>query len=216
MIIKYLGHSAFFIKSKDARIVTDPYSASTGLSFPKTEADVVTISHTHQDHNSLKDITGDPLIVDYPGEFEKKEVRIIGYKSYHDSKKGEERGENILYKIEADDISVLHCGDLGVVPSDEFIDQLGEVDVLLVPVGGVYTINADDALQLIKKIEPALVIPMHYANSKLNPKVFSDLAPVEDFLKKLGKESTSPEAQLTLKKDDLQGEMRVVVMEISS
>lgn len=216
MVIKYFGHSAFFIKSKEARIITDPYSASTGLSFPKTEADLVTISHSHQDHNSLQSVTGDPLIIDYPGEFEKKEVRVIGYKSYHDNKKGEERGENIVYKIEADDISVLHCGDLGTMPSDEFIDQIGEVDVLLVPVGGVYTIDAQEAIQLIKKIEPNLVIPMHYANPQLNEKVFSGLAPVEDFLKKLGKDSIAPEAQLTLKKDDLQGEMRVIVMEISS
>ena len=100
MDIKYLGHSSFYVKSKDGRLVTDPYDSSIGLKFPKTEADIVTISHGHPDHSNLSGVTGDVLVVDSPGEFEKKEIRIFGFQSYHDAKKGVERGENIIFKFD--------------------------------------------------------------------------------------------------------------------
>jgi len=216
MTLKYLGHAAFLIKSKDGKAVTDPFDPSIGLKFPTTEADIVTISHGHQDHNYLKGISGEPLVIDYPGEFEKKGIRVTGYKSYHDKKKGEERGENIMYKIDADEINILHCGDLGAVPDDDLIDQVGEVDILLVPVGGSFTIGAEEAVSLIKKIEPQIVVPMHYNREGLNEKVFSELSPVDDFLKKMGIDSPQKESQLTFKKEDMTGEMKVVVMEISS
>ncbi len=100
MEIKYLGHSSFLIKTKDAKIVTDPFDPIvTGIKFPKIEADVVTVSHDHRDHNQAKLVDGNPLIIDMPGEYEKKGVRIFGYRSYHDKKQGTERGEVILYKI---------------------------------------------------------------------------------------------------------------------
>jgi L-ascorbate metabolism protein UlaG (beta-lactamase superfamily) len=151
MDIKYIGHASFFIKTKLSRVVTDPFDPKIGLKFPKTEADIVTVSHHHSDHNFLSQITGDPLIIDWPGEFEKQQVRISGFSSFHDKQKGAERGENTLYKFETEGISILHCGDLGVVPDDNFINQIGEVDVLMVPVGGVYTIDANDAVDVIKK-----------------------------------------------------------------
>lgn len=215
MTLKYLGHAAFLIKSKEGKVLTDPFDPSIGLKFPTTEADIVTISHGHQDHNSLKGISGDPLVIDYPGEFEKKGIRVIGYKSFHDNKKGEERGENILYKIEADEINILHCGDLGVVPDDDFVEQIGQVDILLVPVGGHFTINAEEAVEVVKRIEPQIVIPMHYNRKELNEKIFKDLSPVDDFLKKIGVDSPPSESQLTMKKEDLTGEMKVIVMDIS-
>lgn len=130
MEIKYLGHSSFLIKTKTAKIVTDPYdSHMVGLKFPKVEADIITISHHHQDHDKADQVgfsqTGVlPLVIDIPGEFEKQGIRIFGFKSYHDKKQGQERGENIIYKIEAEGISVLHCGDLGIVPNESFWIQL--------------------------------------------------------------------------------------------
>ena len=107
MDIKYLGHSSFLIKTKTARIVTDPFDPEmVGLKFPKTEADVVTISHNHKDHNQFKNVSGingvDPLIIDMPGEFEKLGVRIFGFQSFHDKTHGSERGENIMYKFESE------------------------------------------------------------------------------------------------------------------
>src|SRR3989344_3372049 len=163
MDIKYLGHAAFLLKSKDgARLITDPFDQKIGLRFPKSEADIVTVSHKHDDHNKTAQIGGGPLVIDMPGEYERKAIKVTGYLSYHDKKKGVERGENILYKIETDGISVLHCGDLGLVLDDVFVDQIGDVDVLLVPTGGFYTINSDEAVELVKRIEPSVIIPMHY------------------------------------------------------
>jgi L-ascorbate metabolism protein UlaG (beta-lactamase superfamily) len=215
MDIKYIGHASFFLKTKNSRVVTDPFDPKIGLKFPKIEADTVTISHGHADHNFMGQISGDPLVLDWPGEFEKQEVRITGFSSFHDKQKGAERGLNILYKIEADGISVLHCGDLGIVPDDTFLEQIGEIDVLLVPVGGVYTITAEDAVNLVKNIEPSLVIPMHYNRPELNQETFGKLAPVEDFLKKIGAEGAERTNKLSLKESDFgEGEMKVVVMEI--
>jgi L-ascorbate metabolism protein UlaG (beta-lactamase superfamily) len=161
-------------------------------------------------------VKGSPQIFDWPGEYEKQGIRIIGYKSWHDKNQGAERGENIMFKIVAEDITVLHCGDLGEIPSDDFLETIGEVDILLIPVGGFYTIDAEEAVTLVKKIEPSIVIPMHYGDSKLNEKVFGKLADVSEFIKKIGVEATAPEPQLTVKKEDLTGEMKVVLMEISS
>jgi L-ascorbate metabolism protein UlaG (beta-lactamase superfamily) len=215
MDIKYIGHAAFFLKTKNSRIITDPFDPKIGLKFPKQEADIVTVSHQHYDHNYLGQISGNPLIIEWPGEFEKQEVRITGYSSFHDKKKGEERGVNTLYKIEGDGVSVLHCGDLGVVPDDAFLSQIGEVNVLMVPVGGFFTIDANDAVELVKKIEPAIVIPMHYGRPELTPDLQGKLSPVDDFLKKIGAEDAERTAKLSLKESDFGSEeMKVVVMEI--
>ena len=217
MDVKYLGHSAFFIKSREAKLVTDPFEPQmVGLKFPKVEADIVTVSHQHNDHNQTQLVAGTPLVIDMPGEFEKKTIRILGYQTFHDKQKGAERGENIAYKIEGEGISVLHCGDLGLVWDDSFIDQIGEINVLLIPVGGFYTIDSSEAVELVKKIEPSIVIPMHYNHSKLNQQTFGKLATVDEFLKKIGVGQPTPAAKLTIKKEELQEEMKVVVMEITN
>ncbi|OGK18923.1 hypothetical protein A3G67_01435 [Candidatus Roizmanbacteria bacterium RIFCSPLOWO2_12_FULL_40_12] len=215
MQIKYLGHASFFIKTKDARVVTDPYDPSIGMKFPKTEGDIVTVSHSHPDHSKANQVQGDPLLIDWPGEYEKNGVRVFGYKSYHDKKKGEERGENILFKIESEGISVLHCGDMGVLPDDKLKDEIGEVDILLVPVGGFYTIDAGEAIELIKQIEPAIVIPMHYNHPKLDQKVFKNLTTLDEFVKKFDGPKAEPADQLTVKKEDLAEEPHLVVLNIS-
>ncbi|MDO8610732.1 MAG: MBL fold metallo-hydrolase [bacterium] len=221
MEIKYVGHSAFQIKSDGAKIVTDPYDSSIGMKFPKIDGDIVTISHGHKDHNRFDLVSpvapGEiPLLIDMPGEFEKKGIRIFGFKSFHDKKQGEERGEVVLYKFESEGISVLHCGDLGYVPDNTFIDMIGDVDILMVPVGGKYTIDSTDAVELIKKIEPAIVIPMHFDNPKLNQEYCGGLAPLSDFLKKFGAENVQPLPKLIIKKDELDAEMKIVTLEISS
>lgn len=212
MEIKYLGQSAFYVKSKDgSRLVTDPFDPEmVGIKFPKTETDIITISHHHKDHDYIKAFAIPPLVFDWPGQFEAKGIRITGYKNYHDEKKGAERGEIIVYKIELDQLSLLHCGDLGTVPEDAFIDNIGDVDILMVPVGGKYTLDGAGAVSLIKKIEPSIVIPMHY---KISDKI-EGLAPVADFLKKIGAEQVVPVPKLVVKKEDLGDEMKVVVMEI--
>lgn len=219
MDIKYLGHASFLIKTKTAKIVTDPFDPDMiGIKFPKTKADIVTVSHNHKDHNQVKNVSGineaEPLVIDMPGEFEKMSVRIFGFQSFHDKTQGSERGENILYKFEAEGISVLHCGDMGVVPEESFLEIIGEVDILMVPVGGFYTIDADEAVQIVKKIEPAIVIPMHYNHPKLNQKNFGQLTTVNEFTKKFGIENLIPIPKLVYKKEEIEQEMKVVVLEI--
>ena len=212
MEIKYLAHSSFLIKTKDAKVVMDPFDPKfVGLKFSKQEADVVTISHAHKDHSYTELIEGDPLILTWPGQFEKKGVRIWGYNSFHDKVEGKERGENILYKIESEGVSILHCGDLGTIPPDTQIDEIGDVDILLVPVGGKYSLTADEAIHLIKKVEPSIVVPMHYGRPDIT---IEGLAPLEEFLKKMGAEKTEPLDKLVVKKEDFELDvaMRVVVL----
>jgi L-ascorbate metabolism protein UlaG (beta-lactamase superfamily) len=212
MEIKYLSHSAFLIKTKDAKVITDPFDPKVvGLKFSKQDADVVTISHAHKDHSYTELIEGTPLILTWPGQFEKKGVRVWGYSSFHDKVEGKERGENVLYKFESEGISILHCGDLGTILSDTQIDEIGDVDVLMVPVGGKYTLTADEAIHLIKKVEPSIVIPMHYGRPDI---AIEGLAPLEEFLKKMGVEQTEPLEKLVVKKEDfaLDTAMRVVVL----
>ncbi len=212
MEIKYLSHSSFLIRTKDAKVVMDPFDPKfVGLKFSKQEADIVTISHEHKDHSHLDLIEGEPLILTWPGQFEKKGVRLWGVSSFHDKVEGKERGENVMYKIESEGVSILHCGDLGATLTDVQIDEIGDVDILLVPVGGKYTLTADEAISLIKKIEPSIVIPMHYGRPDL---AIEGLAPLEEFVKKMGAEQTEPLDKLVVKKEDfaLDTAMRVVLL----
>lgn len=214
MEIKYLGHASFLLRTKTGKVITDPFDPKVvGLKYPKQEADIVTISHQHQDHNYLQGTSEGTLVLDWPGEFEKNSIRIFGFQSYHDKEKGAQRGENILYKIDTEDMSVLHCGDLGLIPDDNFIDKLGDVDVLMIPVGGFYTIDAAEAVKVIHKIEPSIVIPMHYQTEGLNPGMFEKLAGVNEFLKQLGADIQEPVDKLIIKKEDfLEDKLKVVVM----
>ena len=219
MEIKYLGHSSFFVRSKvrvgepETRLVTDPFdSEMVGIRFPKVEAEIVTVSHHHHDHDRASQVGGNPLIIDWPGQFEKMGMRVTGYKSFHDKKNGEERGEVILYKIEVEGLSTLHCGDLGVIPDDSFLDEVGEVDILMVPVGGHYTLDSSEAMELVKKVEPSIVIPMHFRTAQ--QKALNELSTVDEFLKNFGADSQAPIPKLVIKKEDLGEEMKVLLLEI--
>lgn len=216
MEIKFLGHSSFQIKSKTASVITDPYdSLMVGLKFPKLEADIVTISHDHKDHNSYKQVDGQPLIINIPGEYEKNEIRITGFKAYHDKSNGAEKGINILFKIEIDGIVILHCGDLAHKLSDELLEEIDSVDVLMLPVGGGSSLNSQEAVDLVKSIEPEIVIPMHYDHIAINKEVFPNLAPVSEFINKMGLSELAPVNKLTLKKEDVHQEgTKVVLMEV--
>lgn len=215
MDIKYLGHSSFFIRTKDAKIVTDPFDPTkTGLPFPKQEADILTISHEHDDHSYRAGVKGEPLTLTWPGEFEKKFVRVYGFPSFHDKKEGGERGENVLYKIEADGISILHCGDLGHLLSDALVEEIGAVDILMIPVGGLYTIDATEAVKVINAIEPSVVIPMHYGRPELPEEAYGKLAPLETFLKEIGQTSVQPVEKYSPRREEFDSEnMKVILFE---
>lgn len=215
MDIKYFGHSSFSIKSKLGSVVTDPYDPKMlGMKYPTSEADIVTVSHQHGDHNYLAGVTGNPLVVDMPGEYEKNGIRVYGYESYHDANQGADRGKNTLFKIVAEDISVLHCGDLGHMLTDEDLEEIDAVDILMIPVGGFYTITAEEAAKIVAKIEPGIVIPMHYKTDAHTTDAFKDVAPLSQFLEKMGAAAVEPVKKLVLKKADLTDQTQIVVMEV--
>lgn len=168
MKIKYLGHSCFMLEeSTGTTVITDPYS-NIGFKMPNNvKADVVTVSHSHFDHNNVKAVAGKPLIIDKEGNYEFEGVEIKGIKSYHDDEEGALRGENIIFKYRMDGLEICHMGDIGEECSSELLEMLLPVNILLIPVGGTYTINAEQAKEYVDRIMPEIVIPMHYKTKGL-------------------------------------------------
>ncbi|MBU2564522.1 MBL fold metallo-hydrolase [Patescibacteria group bacterium] len=198
-------------------IITDPFNKEkVGLTPFRGAADIVLVSHDHFDHNNIKSISGDPFCIDGPGEYDIKGVFIRGVYSFHDEKMGKERGINTIYVIGTEDIRVCHLGDFGEKElSSEQLDQIGDVDILIIPVGGVYTINGTEAVKIINQIEPKIVIPMHYQTSKF-PKLSSKLNSVDKFLDEIGKEKETVEELSIQKKDLIDDKMKIVVMKCLS
>lgn len=214
MEITYLGHASFKLRGRSAVVITDPYSPEmTGLKFPKTEADIVTVSHQHEDHNQHVLVGGAPIVVSGPGEYEIKGVKIIGVATYHDNSQGTARGRNTVYRIEIDGISIIHCGDLGHKLDEKQLEILDDASVLMVPVGGFYTIDATQACEVVSQLDPKIVIPMHYSTPDHVKELSSKLATVDQFLKEIGKEGIIPQPKLVVTKDKLPGEMSVVILE---
>ncbi|HNZ86570.1 MAG TPA: MBL fold metallo-hydrolase [bacterium] len=209
MKISWLGHSCFKIKCKEIDLVIDPYSDSIGIKMPKVKADAVLVTHNHDDHNNISAITGNPLIINGPGEYEMKGTFIYGKRAYHDNKNGLERGAITIYLIEEAGITVAHLGDFN---QDDLVDEqmefLKNVDVLLVPVGGTYSLNSDGAIKIINEIEPRVIIPMHYKC----PGVKISLDGVDKFINEIG---LSPEKldEFKISKESLpQNDMKLVIL----
>ncbi len=215
MEIYPLGHSSFKIKGKTAIVVTDPYDpVKVGLKFPKLDGvDIVTVSHDHGDHNAAGNIGGTPFVVSGPGEYEVKRVTVIGVATWHDDQEGGQRGKNVVYNIMIDDVHVCHLGDLGHKLTDPQLTAIGDVDVLLVPVGGFYTIDPSVATQVVAQLEPRIVIPMHYFRSGMREEAFGKLATVDKFLKEMGVENVAASPKLAMSKDKLPETTTVVVLE---
>lgn len=212
MDIYYIGHSSFRIVTKDVTLVTDPFDTKmVGLKFPTLSADITTISHQHADHNFLKALDNPGKVIDGPGEYEVKRVSIFGLPSYHDDKKGAERGKNTMYVIEAEELKVVHLGDLGHKLSDSDIDAMGEVDVLMVPVGGKYTIDYKMAADVVRSIEPKIILPMHYQTEGLAKETFAELETVDQFVTELGIKKEE-QKKLVIKKATLNPEEQTIIL----
>jgi len=206
--ITWLGHSCFRIKGNQAVIITDPFPPDLGYSLGKQTADIVTVSHQHPSHSYVKGIGGEPRLIKGPGEYEISNVLVIGIATFHDSVKGQSRGKNTVYLMEIDGVAVCHLGDIGHVLNDEQVEEMGNVDVLLLPVGGVNTINAAMAAEVIRKLEPKAVIPMHYKT----PALKRELDPVEDFLREMGMGQVEPRPRLSFSKSNLPLNTQVFVL----
>jgi len=164
MIIRCIGHAEFLIELENGmRIVTDPYDASCGYPVENIRADVVLVSHGHHDHNAVENVSGAEQIITSPGRYELDGgVTVIAVEADHDEAGGTKRGKTLLFCLEAEGIRVMHMGDLGHIPTQEQCDALGKADVLMIPVGGFYTIDAPTAVQVAMKLDARVVLPMHY------------------------------------------------------
>lgn len=212
MVITWYGQACFKIQSGSTIVIVDPFDKSIGLTPPKIEANIVLVTHDHPDHNNIETIKGEPFVIDSPGEYEYQGVSVQGISSFHDSNDGEDRGLNTIYILKMEGIRIVHLGDLGQKTlTEKQLETLGAVDILMVPVGGVYTIEAPQALEITNQIEPKIVIPMHYKVKGLK----TELADVSAFLKEIGQPDNKPEEKLTIKKNLLpQEQMDVVVFKI--
>lgn len=211
MKIEYLGHSCFKLtESTGTSVVCDPYSSEIGYEMPKVEADAVTLSHHHYDHDAVQNVSGSPVVIDTESSYDLPGVEINSVKSFHDGCRGKKRGENVIFKFRMDGIDVCHLGDLGEACSSELIEAILPVNVLLIPVGGTYTIDAEMAKEYVDRIMPDIVIPMHYRTKDCK----LDIDKADEFLK-LFDEETVTEADgsvLELSRSDLNGETGIVLL----
>jgi len=216
MNIQYYGHSCFKITAKpagrgqeDVTIFLDPFDKSIGLRPPQGQADLVLVTHEHPDHNNVEALKGDPAVINIPGEYSVKGVNIVGLASDHGAT--QHPVLNTMFILETEDLKICHMGDLGVDLSEKQLEGIDGVDVLMIPVGGKYTIDGKKAVEMVKKIEPAIVIPMHY-------KISGSTVDIEDekkFCSEMGNCPKEKVSKLNLKKKDLEGKsMEVVLMGI--
>lgn len=215
MKIKYYGHAAFLITSgQGSKIIIDPYEPGAfggQLSYGKIkdQADIVLTSHDHADHNYTKDLPGTPQIIKGSGPKTFKEISIKGIATYHDSSKGNERGTNTIFTLRVDHMQLCHLGDLGHLLSVKELAEIGPVDILLIPVGGFFTIDSEEATKVAEQIKPRILIPMHFKTEKCG---FS-IAPVEDFLKRKSNTKRTKTSEVTFDQSTLPREMEIVVLE---
>lgn len=210
MTITWYGYSCFRIDTREAVLAIDPFSKDIGLTPPRFRADIMLITHGHPAHANTQTIPGEPVIIDGPGEYEAKGVSVTGIPTFHDNQQGLKRGQNTVFVINAEGMTIAHLGDFGEAAiREETLDAIGDIDILMIPVGGAHTIGADAAAATIAKIEPRLVIPMHYHLPGLKVK----LAPVEDFLKSAGATSAERLEKFSARRKDLpETETRVIVL----
>ncbi len=213
MIITWLGHSCFKIQTSNAIILTDPYDNGIGIRLPKVTADLVLVSHDHDDHSNVAAVSGTPYVASSPGEYEVRGVFAHGLSAFHDNSNGSERGVSTLFRIEAEDMKLVHLGDLGQTKlTDEQFEHCNGADILFIPVGGHNTIDAKAAVDIITQLEPRIVIPMHYKIPGLDAKRFP-IDGIETFIKQMGVATGSQEDKLKIVKKDLpQEETKVVIL----
>ena len=199
------------MEGKDVSLLIDPFSKEIGLRPPKIKDQVVLITHEHYDHNNLDEADKDVMVIRNSGEYESKGIFVQGISSFHDKVQGTERGPNTIYVIKWEDMTICHLGDLGQEKlEDHQVDLIGAVDILIVPVGGKYTINYKEAMGVVGQIEPKIIIPMHYKVPGLN----IDIEPADKFVKEMGLTPETTDKFKIAKKNLPQEETKLVVLTI--
>jgi len=208
MKVRWIGHAAFYFETSEGlRIRTDPYDSSVGLPVSRLEADVVTVSHDHFDHNAVATVPGNPEIVKGPRALTLRGTTFAPTPSFHDDSSGSQRGRNMIYTFTVDGVTVTHLGDLGHIPTTAQVNQIAPTDILCVPVGGVYTIDAAGATETVRLIKPRIALPMHYRI----PGLTIGIGALEPFLQ--GKEDVERRDELDVTPDTLPEPTRIVVLE---
>jgi L-ascorbate metabolism protein UlaG (beta-lactamase superfamily) len=209
MEITWLGHACFRIKGKEVVVVTDPCSPDTGYTMAKTQADMVTISHAHPHHSYLEAIQEGYKVIKGPGEYEIKDVYVTGIPSYHDVEQGKKKGKNTIFVIEIEGVTLCHLGDLGHALSPEMIGELGSINVLFIPVGGINTIAGSVAADLVRNLNPGYVVPMHYKTGAET----AELEFPERFLKELGIKDLAVQPKLVVTRTSIPAVTQVVMLD---
>lgn len=211
MEITWLGHSCFRVKSKEATLITDPYYEDIPYPWGAPTANIVMVSHPHSGHSNSAGVGGNPRVVTRPGEYEISGVYAIGLGNFHDAEDGSTRGRNTSYLVHIEEMKVCHLGDLGHVPTARQVQELSDLHVLMIPVGGVSTIDAKVAAEIIRLLNPKIVIPMHYGTE-----VVTWLEPLEKFITQMGLRDVVPQPKLVVTRSSIPPETRVVVFDRSS
>ena len=209
MDIYYLGHSSFRLRGREATVITDPFPKGLGYNLGRIAAQIVTVSHHHPNHDAVSSVVGTPTVVEGPGEYEISSVFITGVGTYHDREKGARRGKNTVYVVEMDDLTVCHLGDLGHVLTTDETELMSQVDVLLVPVGGVTSLDAASAAEVVTLLDPRIVIPMHYRT----PVADTALEGPEGFFRQMGLKEPQAESKLSIAHSSLPSETQVVLLD---
>lgn len=213
MEIAYLGHASFRFKGRQKTVVTDPYGDKIGK-FPKdVAADLVTVSHGHFDHNAVDKLASAGYVIDGPGEYEVGGVSVVGINTAHDDQNGAERGMNTVYVIEMEGLRVAHLGDLGHKLTEDQLDEIGPIDIVLLPVGGKFTLDAKQAAEVTRQIDPWIVIPMHYQQAGVS---LEGLAGVDEFLKEMGKPEITAVPKFAITAERLPEDLQIVVLSTKS
>lgn len=210
MEITWYGHACFRLKDRDTTVITDPYDKSLGLTLPRLTADIVTVSNPAPHHSYVEGINGEFKVVNGPGEYEIGGTFITGIRMTPPQPgKPNERSENNVFVFYMDDLTICHMGDLTHVPSQRQVEEMGNIDILMIPVAGKNALSANQAAEVISLIEPFIVIPMHYSV----PGLTVTLDPVSKFLKEMGAASIDPISSLKIGSTSLPEETQIVLLE---
>lgn len=211
MTISWYGQSCFRLESKGVSVLIDPFSKEIGLRPPRLNDNIFLVSHEHYDHNNVEGVSPEQFVIRGPGEYEKSGIHIEGIMSYHDNTQGTQRGLNTIYLIRMEDMRLCHLGDLGQSKLiDEQIEAIGDVDILFIPVGGKYTIDGKEAAEVVKQIEPKIIVPMHYKVPGLN----IDIDGPQKFLKEIGIKPEEVESYRIAAKNLPTEEVKLVVFKL--
>jgi len=208
MEITWYGQSCFRIRTRGVAVVTDPYGPELGPTLPRLRAHIVTVSHQHPNHSYIRAVRGGAYVIQGPGEYEERDTFVFGVATTHNTPRDQNLGPNTSYLIEMEEMSICHLGDLGQPLTQEQVEELQNVDILLVPVGGRDTLTPSGAAEVISQLEPSVVIPMHYKV----PGIQANLGTLQRFLKEMGVDEVSEVEAFSVTKSQLGEDPRVVVL----